>query len=167
MPGKTNLTLEGDRELVVTRVFAAPRELVFKAWTEAEALLQWWGPRVFPTRVCTVDLRPDGVWHYCMVGPEGEEAWGIAKYREIVPPERLVYTDWFSNKEGEPVGLGMEMTVEFMAQGDATLLRSRAVFASKEHRDEVIGMGMEEGLSETLDRLDEYLERAAEPAGGR
>ncbi|MFN8507997.1 MAG: SRPBCC domain-containing protein [Dehalococcoidia bacterium] len=167
MTGKTNLTLEGEREMVVTRVFDAPRELVFKAWTEAEALLQWWGPRVFPTRVSTVDLRPGGKWHYCMVGPEGQESWGIAKYREIVPPERLVYTDWFSNKEGEPVGKPMEMTVEFTAQGRGTLLRSRAVFESKEHRDEVISMGMEEGLSETLDRLDEYLVASAKPVGGR
>lgn len=166
MPGKTQLIPEGDRELVMTRVFNAPRELVFKAWTEADALLQWWGPRTFPTRVCTVDLRPGGLWHYCMVGPQGEESWGIAKYRGIVPPERLVYTDWFSNKDAEPVGEALEMTFEFRAEGNTTVLHGRAVFSSKEHRDGNLGMGMEEGMSETLERLDEYLETVATPAGG-
>lgn len=157
MPGKTDLTLEGDRELVVSRVFDAPRELVFKAWTEPEAIMRWWGPRTWPTKVCTIDLRPGGIWHYCMVGPEGEEAWGRGEYTEIDPPGRLVYIDAFANKEGEATSEGIVTTLVFEEQAGKTLLTSRAVFESAQHRDSVMAMGMEPGLIETLDRLDEYL----------
>ena len=157
MPGKTTVTLEGDRELAMSRVFDAPRERVFKAWTDPEALMRWWGPRTWPTKVCTIDLRPGGVWHYCMVGPEGEESWGRGEYTEILPPERLVYIDTFSNAAGEATSEAIVITLEFKDQGSQTLLVSRSLFESAQHRDTVMAMGMEEGMTETLDRLDEYL----------
>ena len=89
------------QEILVERVFPAPRELVFRVWTECEHLQHWWGPTGWTLPHCTVDLRPGGKWHYCMQGPDGTEAWGLTLYREIVRPERLVYTDAFSDAEGK------------------------------------------------------------------
>src|SRR3982750_3642882 len=89
-----------DREITFEREFAAPRALVFKAWTDPRALEHWFGPAGWTLPVCEVDLRPGGVWRYCMRGPKGEESWGRATYREIVEPERLVYTDSFSDAAG-------------------------------------------------------------------
>src|SRR3970282_872322 len=154
---KTTVTAPGDRELVIQRVFDAPRELVFRAYTDPEALVRWWGPREWTTEVRSMDVRPGGRWHYVMRGPGGEEAWGIATYREVVPPERLVYTDAFSDAEGSTVPPEMEITVIFEDQGGKTLLSSTTLFASTEERQQVIEMGVVEGMGQTLDRLDEYL----------
>ncbi|MEX1023009.1 MAG: SRPBCC domain-containing protein [Dehalococcoidia bacterium] len=154
---RTKVEQISDRELALERVFDAPRELVFKAWTEPERLLQWWGPRSYPTVVCTVDLRPGGVWHYCMRSAEGDEAWGRAEYREIVPPERLVYVDAFSDAEGSVIPPETVITLTFEEQDGKTLMKSHSLYASAEEMQQVIGMGMVEGISETFDRLDEYL----------
>lgn len=157
---KLKVDLVGEQELVLERVFHAPRELVFRAWTDAEALKQWWGPRVYPTTYCTVDLRVGGAWHYMMLGPNGEEAWGKAIYDEITPPERLVYRDWFSNAAGDLVPPESTITVTFTDHGGGkTLLRSVSHYASAEGRQQVLEMGVVEGIGETLDRLDEYLAR--------
>ena len=80
------------RELVITRVFDAPRALVFKAWTEPDRLVRWWGPQGFTTPFCTMDLRPGGAVRFCMRSPEGTDHWLQGVYREIVAPERLVCT---------------------------------------------------------------------------
>lgn len=148
-----------ERELVMERVFNAPRELVFKAWTEPEHLAHWWGPKGWTLPVCTVDLRPGGEWHYCMRGPEGEESWGKATYREIVPPERLVYVDTFSDAEGNvnPALPQMVIAVEFFEHEGKTKVVSRSLFATVEERDTVLAMGAVEGMNETLDRLEAYL----------
>lgn len=148
-----------ERELVMERVFNAPRELVFKAWTEPEHLAHWWGSKGWTLPVCTVDLRPGGEWHYCMRGPEGEESWGKATYREIVPPERLVYVDAFSDAEGNvnPALPQMVIAVEFFEHEGQTKVVSRSLFATVEERDTVLAMGAVEGMNETLDRLEAYL----------
>jgi len=153
-----NADLEA-KSLLVERVFDAPRELVFKAWSEAERLSQWWGPRLWPTTYCTVDFRLGGVWHYCMTGPDGTQSWGKAVYTEIVPPERIVYTDMFSDEAGNSLaGMPtMVITVEFVDLGGKTKLVSRAEFASKEELESLVQMGMVQGLTETWDRLEEYL----------
>ena len=93
---KTTATPAGERELLIEREFAAPRELVFKAWTERDRLMQWWGPPTWPNDYCTVDLRVGGAWHYRMRGPAGGEGWGKGVYREIMPASRLVYSDFAS-----------------------------------------------------------------------
>lgn len=155
---KTNVAIEGDRDLLVERLFNAPRELVFKAWTDPEAIKRWWGPRPFPTTYCTLDARVGGAWHYMMQGPNGEESWGRAVYTDVAPPERLAYRDAFSNAAGDMLPPETLMTVLFLDRGGRTLLRSRAVFASAEHRQQHIDMGVIPGLTETLDRLDEYLD---------
>ena len=75
-----------EQELIITRVFDAPRELVFKAWTEPEHFVRWWGPKGYTTPSCTIDLRPGGVMHHCMRSPEGREVWTKGVFREIVVP---------------------------------------------------------------------------------
>lgn len=85
---------------VITREFAASRDLVWKTWTEVEHLREWWGPAGFRVTKATVDLRPQGLFHYCMLMPDGGTMWGRAAYREIVPPEKLVWINSFSDPEG-------------------------------------------------------------------
>lgn len=148
-----------EREFVMERVFDAPRELVFKAWSDPQHLAQWWGPKGWTLPVCNMDFRPGGVWHYCMRGPEGEEGWGKAVYREIVEPERIVYVDSFADAEGNALE-GMPetlITVTFSEQEGKTKLTSCAQFASVADLEATLAMGMVEGLTETWDRLEEYV----------
>ena len=84
----------------IERLLDAPRERVWSAWTEVEHLVHWWGPKGFSVSHCTVDLRPGGMMHYCLRMPEGGEMWGRFVYREIVQPERLVWVNSFSDKDG-------------------------------------------------------------------
>ena len=85
---------------VISRVFDAPRDRVWQAWTEVERLKQWWGPKGFTVTHCTLDLRPGGKGHYCLRAPDGSQMWGRFVYREIVKPERLVWSNSFSDKDG-------------------------------------------------------------------
>jgi len=91
------------REITITRIFDAPRELVWKAWTEPERFMRWLGPKGYTAPVCKVDLRVGGKYLYCMRSPEGQDFWGTGVYREIVPLERIVYTDSFADAEGNLV----------------------------------------------------------------
>lgn len=153
-----------DQALVITRVIDAPRSLVFEAWTKPEHLVRWWGPKGFTTPFCKVDFRPGGVFHYCMRSPEGRDIWGIGVYREIVEPERIVYTDAFSDAEGNrvpPSHYGMSsghppeslVTVTFAEQEGKTKLTLRhSLPESVEERK-----GAEQGWNEMLDRLAEDL----------
>jgi uncharacterized protein YndB with AHSA1/START domain len=149
--------LVGDRGIVMTRMFSAPRRLVFKAYSDCDHLNQWWGPRLWPLSYCDLDFRPGGTWHYCMRGPNGEEAWGKAIYREIVEPEQIVYMDAFSDAEGTIVPPESVVTVRFEERAEKTLLTIRTEFASAADRETVIKMGVEEGMAETLDQLEEHL----------
>jgi uncharacterized protein YndB with AHSA1/START domain len=88
------------KPFVISRVFDAPRERVWRAWTEVEQMKQWWGPKGFAVTHCKVDLRPGGQGHYCLRGPDGKEMWGRFVYREIAKPERLVWINSFSDKDG-------------------------------------------------------------------
>ncbi len=155
----TNDASVAARTLVMERIFDAPRELVFKAYTDPKHLEQWFGPRGWTTTVYALDLRPDGIWHYCMRSADGEESWGKGIYREIVPPERIAYLDIFSDKDGNSVeGMPqMEIVVEFHEQDGKTKLISRTVFATPDELKAVIDMGVEEGAAETFDRLEEFL----------
>jgi uncharacterized protein YndB with AHSA1/START domain len=160
-PGQyAKFTMIGDRELEMSRTFDAPRELVFRAWTDADALKRWWGPQGWTTTHCTVDLRPGGAWHYCFRSKEGQESWGKGTYREIVPPERLVYADVFSDADGNELSEPMLMTLTFEDAGGKTLLRGRTTFASPEHREQILSYGVEQGMNSTLDCLDEFLATA-------
>lgn len=93
----------GADTLVITRVFDAPRSLVFKVWTDPKHLAQWWGPKGFTLHVQALDLRPDGVFHYSQQSPDGQVMWGKFVYREIAAPERLVFVSSFSDEAGNTV----------------------------------------------------------------
>jgi uncharacterized protein YndB with AHSA1/START domain len=158
---KMEISAKG-REFIVARTFDAPRDLVFKAWTEPERLAQWWGPRGWTTTNYSMEVKPGGVWHYCMRGPGGEESWGKSVYQEVVVPERIVYTDAFSDAEGN-VSEGMPVftiTMTFSEQEGKTRVASYSVVASEEELQTLLNMGMVEGLTETWDRLEEYLATA-------
>lgn len=92
-----------EQELVITRILDAPRELVWKAWTEPERVKRWWGPKGFTTPFCKIDLRVGGVFHYCMRSPEGKDYWNTGVYREIIETEQVVCTDSFADEEGNVV----------------------------------------------------------------
>jgi uncharacterized protein YndB with AHSA1/START domain len=139
--GTMTSRVENDTTLVLERTFDAPRELVFRMFEDPEHLSQWWGPRGWEVPVCTVDFRPGGVWHYCMkcMDPAqekffGMESWGKAVYREIVEPERLVYTDYFSDADGNenPDMPATEVTMDFIDLGDhRTKIVSRSAYVSQ------------------------------------
>jgi uncharacterized protein YndB with AHSA1/START domain len=160
------------REFVISRVFDAPREMVWKAFTEAERLKHWWGPKGFKMLSCRVDLRPGGTFHYGMQGPDGSEMWGKWVFREIIKPERLTIVVSFSDKEGgitrHPYApnwpLEMLGTTTFAAQDGKTLLMTRTVAfnASDDERKtfEAGFDGMKQGFSGTWDQLAAYLAEA-------
>lgn len=159
---------ERNDDLVVTRVFDAPRELVFEAWTQPEHLMRWWAPKNMITASCKVDLRPGGSFRYCMRAPDGTEVCGLGIYREIVAPERLVYTDMFADADGNPVppshyGASPEFPAEtlvsiaFEEEGGGTRVTLRqGVPPDLKERE-----GMEQGWNEMLDHLAGDLESAA------
>lgn len=166
MSSKMITKVEG-QELILERIFNAPRELVFQAFSEAEHLKHWWGPRGWTLTVCHVDFRPGGIWHYCMKCIDenqgdfyGFESWGKAVYQEIVKAEKIVYTDYFSDAEGnEAEGMpSTEVTLTFIEHEGKTKLVSRGKYASPEALKTVMDMGMEQGITETWDRLGEHLE---------
>jgi len=143
-----------ERELVITRVFAAPRALVFKAWTEPERIKQGWGPRGFTTLSCEMDLRPGGVWRTRSRSPEGTEHAEHGVFREIVEPERLVFTQAWEDAESKPKHETL-VTVTFVEQSGKTLLTfHQGVFASITSRD-----AHEGGWSSAFELLVEYLAR--------
>jgi len=161
-PTQTRTDLE-TKQFIVERVFDAPRTLVFQAFTQAEHLVHWWGPKGWTLPICKLDFREGGTWHYCMKGPAGEESWGKAIYHEIHAPEYFTYEDYFSDAdanvaEGMP---GMNIRMEFIAQPDGkTKIVSIAQFKSVEDIEQVLAMGMVEGLTQTWDRLEEFLTSA-------
>ena len=148
------VTTPSDREIVMTRVFDAPRDLVFEAHTSCEHLSRWWGPRRYEVIGCEVDFRPGGPWRIVHRGPEGEEYAFRGEYREIVRPERIVWTFEF---EGMPGKISVE-TQTLEEHDGKTTFTSTTVFDSVEERDGMLESGMESGAAETMDRLDEYLE---------
>lgn len=155
--------IEAD-ELVIERVFDAPRELVWKAWTEPERAMQWWGPRGYTTPVARMDFRVGGKFLNCMRGPDGVDIWSTGVYKEIVEPERLVMTDSFADKDGNvvngtvygmPEGVPDEMlvTVTFEDVGGKTRMTLRhSGLPAGFHLD-----GANQGWNEMFDKLDELL----------
>lgn len=158
------MTSNPERELVITRIFKAPPPKVFKMFIEPEHLVKWWGPIGWSTTIKQLDARPGGIWVYCMKSEaDGQESCGKAVYQEILPPERIVYTDYFADADGNPVA-GMPeslVTLQFAeANGDQTEVTTRILFESAETKSQMIGMGMVEGMNESWGRLDEVLASA-------
>ena len=145
-----------DREIVITRVFDAPRNLVWEAWTDPQQVVKWWGPQGFTTTIHEMDVRPGGVWGHTMRGPDGKEYPNKSVFIEVVKPERIVYSHGGGSK-GEP-GVQFQATWTFEAEGDKTRLTLRSVFPSAAARDLVIKTyNAVEGAKQTLGRLAEQL----------
>ena len=140
--------------LAFTREFAAPRELVFKAWTTAEMVKNWWGCNEFPASQMTMDARPGGGWRGCLRSDAGEEIWLGGKFIEVVRPERLVFT--FVRDAAPAIGIepvDTQVTLQFAERAGKTLMQFRQeFFASAELRDSHRG-----GWNTSLDRLTKQL----------
>jgi uncharacterized protein YndB with AHSA1/START domain len=112
-----------ERELVIIRAFDAPRELMWKTWTEPEHLMRWRRPKNFTSPVCKIDFRVGAVYHFCMRSPEGQDFWSTGVFRKIVEPERIVYTHSFADEKGNPVPASYYgMPVEWPAETLATVM---------------------------------------------
>ena len=145
-------TTPSDTEIVMTRVFDAPRELVFRAHTSCEHMSRWWGPRKYEVVSCDIDFRPGGTWRIAHRGPDGETTF-FGEYLEIEAPERIVWTfEW----EGRPGDVSVE-TLTLEEHDGKTTLTASAVYDTVADRDGVLQSGMTEGANETWDRLEEYL----------
>jgi uncharacterized protein YndB with AHSA1/START domain len=152
--GELTVTTPSDREIVMTREFNAPKDLVFEAHTSCEHLSRWWGPRKYEFASCKIDFRPGGKWRIVHRDPDGEEFGFRGEYREIVPPERIVWTFEF---EGWPGNVSVE-TLSLEEHEGKTTLTAISVYDTVEARDAMLESGMEEGANESMERLDEYLE---------
>ena len=152
------VTLPTDREIIMTRDFDAPRRLVFEAFTRPEHLKRWWGLRDSTLTVCEVDLRPGGAWRFVTRKANGKEEPFRGEYREITPPERLVYTFMY-DVDGfrDPGGLVTDVFHEKGEKGRKTTLVETMLFPSLQARDVTLQSGMEAGAAESLDRLAELL----------
>ncbi|WP_142828281.1 SRPBCC domain-containing protein [Planococcus soli] len=146
-------------ELIMERSFDAPRDLVFSMFVEREHVARWWGPTGWDTTVYKMEVKPGGIWHYCMRSPEGQEAWGKSTYREIDPPNRLVYVDAFSDEQENEVAdmPVMLITTDFVDDEASCKVISATKFDSQEELQKVIEMQAVEGMAETYDRLEKYL----------
>lgn len=151
--GTTTVTTPSEREIVSERVFDAPRDRVFAAYTDPELIPQWWGPRGTTTIVDQMDVRPGGAWRFVGRDPDGSETAFRGTYREVTPPERIVQTfEW----EGMPGHVVVE-TATFEDLGGRTRVTAQSLFHTSEERDGMLDSGMERGLTETHDRLAELL----------
>jgi len=161
MDARNNIDLESDpRVIQATRIFDAPRELVWRVWTDPKHLAQWWGPDGFTTTTSTYDLRPGGVWRFVMHGPDGRDYENRVTFDEIVAPERLAYHHG-GGDDVEPVQFATTVTFEDISGkglNGKTRLTMRGVFPSAAERARVIKeYGADKGLVQTLARLGEHL----------
>lgn len=165
---ETSRSEDREQRVLITRIFDAPRESVWKAWTECDRLTQWWGPKDFTTPLCKINLRPGGQFQNCMRSPEGRNYCGKGTYREVIPLDRIVYTDSFADEQGNIVPathygmsadypLEMPVTVTFEEiQGKTRFTLQHALgHVPASERDLC-----EQGWNESLDKLNEYLTKA-------
>jgi len=163
---KMSHRVENGNVLVLEREFNGPRKLVFEMFKKPEHIKHFWGPRGWDVPVCTVDFRVGGTWLYCMKCVDknqgqyfGMESWGRADYKEIVEPEKIVYVDAFADAQGN-INKDMPtttVTMLFVDMGAKTKLISRGEYATAEALKTVMDMGMIQGITETWDRMEEYL----------
>ena len=146
-----------NRELVITRTFDAPRELVWKTWTDPKHVAQWWGPKDFTNPVCELDVRPGGAILIHMRGPDGVVYPMKGEFNEIVPPERLVMTNGAVEDEAGNPQLVVVTTVTFAEHEGKTTLTVQAVVTKAAPEAEGALAGMEEGWNQSLDRLANYV----------
>jgi uncharacterized protein YndB with AHSA1/START domain len=151
----TQFTMPSDVEIMSTRVVDAPRRLVWEAWTKPEHVQQWLlGPEGWTMPVCEMDLRPGGAWRFVWRRANGNELAMSGIFKEITPPERLVQTERWGPEWPETIN-----TLVLTEQGDRTTITQRILYPSKEARDAAFQTGMQDGMVQTFNRLDEYLRR--------
>lgn len=154
---RATVTLPTDEQILITREFDAPRELVYEAWTTPGLVRRWWTAKRGEATVCEIDLRVGGRWRYVMVAHDGTEVGFHGEYREIVPNERIVSTEVY---EGLPEGVSEEEaatvnTVTFEEQEGRTCLTILVQARSKASRDAIVESGMEDGLQDALELLEQ------------
>ena len=149
--GNRSVADAAERELVITRVFAAPAALLFKVWTDPTHAKKWWGPRDYPVTHLEMDVRPGGAWRGCLRSASGKELWQGGVFREVVAPHRVVFT--FAWEEDGERGLDTLVTLSFAEQDGKTRMTFRqAPFRSIAERDGHAG-----GWSSSFDRLDDHI----------
>jgi uncharacterized protein YndB with AHSA1/START domain len=146
-----------DREIVLSRLLDAPRELVFAAWTDPKQVVQWWGPRGFTNTTHEMSVTAGGVWRFVMHGPDGRDYKNKIIFIKVVKPELLVYRH---AGEEDHEDVRFHVTVTFEKQGRKTLLTMRSLFETAQERDMVVSKyGAIEGGKQTLERLAEFVEK--------
>lgn len=152
---------QDEHTIVITRTFNAPRDLVWRVWTEPAHIAQWWGPKGFTTRVEEMDLRPGGKSRYVMIGPDGAEYPGEGVFQEVVPQERIVTTDKFGEDYQPTTDVdlpqGMVLTAIFEDLGHQTRLTLQIVHPTVEEKRKHEEMGVVAGWNSSFDCMDEYL----------
>jgi uncharacterized protein YndB with AHSA1/START domain len=157
----TENTVSEIQRMVVTRIFDAPRELVWKAWTDPKYVMQWWGPKGFTAPVCQMDFRVGGKSLFCMKAPDGQECWNAVEYHEIVLHEKIVSLMYFSDSKGnkvDPAQLGIEQEVIDGAY-DVTIFedlgngQTKLTFIGNEPMESAKNSGQMEGWNEILDKV--------------
>ncbi|MGH7765740.1 MAG: SRPBCC family protein [Candidatus Dormibacteraceae bacterium] len=145
----------GQQEMIITRMFDAPRELVYRAFTEPQLLAQWWGPRRYTNQIDKFDVKPGGQWRIVQRGEDGSEHAFRGVHHDAVAPERIVATFEYEGLPGH-VSLG---TTTFEAVGNQTRMSAQSLFQSVGDRDGMVASGMREGSDESYDRLAQLLEK--------
>ncbi|BDA80304.1 activator of HSP90 ATPase [Leptospira kobayashii] len=147
-----------DRTVSTTRLFDAPRELVFQMWTDPNHVGNWWGPKGFTNTIESMEVKPGGVWKFVMHGPDGVDYPNTIVYKEVRKPELLIYRHG-TDMEDRPDDF--HVTVTFEEEGKKTKLTMIALFQSAEARNEVVEKhGAIEGMNQTMERLRDYLGKA-------
>ncbi len=157
---KAQFTVSDDKKtLTVTRKFNAPVKKVWQAWTTQELLEQWWAPKPWKAETKTFEFKVGGHWHYAMVGPKGEKHWGWMGYHKIDPEKMFQGEDFFCDDQGEPNKdlPNVDWTNQFADQGETTTVTITSVYNSPKDLETVMEMGMKEGLTMTLDQLEDLI----------
>jgi uncharacterized protein YndB with AHSA1/START domain len=166
----TKSTVNDTERMVVTRVFDAPRELVWKAWTDPKYVMQWWGPKGFTASVCKMDFRVGGKFLICTTTPDGQEFWHGGEYHEIVPREKIISSMYFSDSEGnkvEPAQLGIEHEAiegahDVILFEDLGNGRTKLTFIGNEPMESAKDSGQLEGMNQVLDKVAAVVTKLAQ-----
>jgi uncharacterized protein YndB with AHSA1/START domain len=154
---KATVTLPTDEQILITREFDAPRHLVYRAWTTPELVKRWWSGQRGEVTLAEIDLRVGGAWRYVMVAKGGFEVAFHGEYREIVPDERIVTTEIYEMPDADPLPADREPLniITFTEADGRTTLTLLVQTADKELRDQIIDSGMEDGMQESMDLLEQ------------
>lgn len=153
-------TNTADREIVLTRTFKAPRELVFEVWTNPNHVVHWWGPTGFTNTIHEMNVKPGGVWRFIMHGPDGTDYPNKIVFKEVIKPSLLTFDHGWDVEDLKNDPRTFEVTLNFEANGKTTELITKMVFKSKAVKDEVVEKyGAIEGNKQMMDKLEVYLHR--------